>query len=356
MKIDSTIKELELFKYQVQSDEAVTRVENYFKKNKNVPGVILLRGRDFIGVVSQQKFWEYMSLPYSREISSRKSIYYIYNYLQVKSLIISLNTTILNATKIAIKRSRKELEEPIVVKVAPNQYRLISLQKILLAQSKIHEIANVRLKKLHKNINIANQKLTLSLSLDGLSKLYNQRVFTEYLQREWKKAQNKSRKNLSLIIVGLDDFKSYNEIYGCLTGDDVIKQIAGIIRKALQNLDGAAGRYGGDRFAIILCNQDAIDAACIAKKIRQELKVLKIGHSGSRANRYLTVSFGIASLIPALENNKNSEILLSQAEEALMDAKKGGKNCTKIWTNINIPMLFSEKMAATLYINSSENN
>ncbi len=340
MKANATLQELELFKYQVNYSEPVKKVASTLAKIKNLPGVMVFKDGEMMGMISQQKFWEYMSKPYSKEISSRKTIEYIYDYLKVKNLIIPATTKIVDAASMAIKRSKEELEEPIVIQIAPQEYRLINLQKLLVAQSQIHEMANARLMQLYKTIDIANQKLKLSSSLDCLSQLYNRKVFDRYLEREWQKAQKEWQSDISLIVAGLDDFKAYNEIYGSLSGDDAIKKVARTIKKALQNVDGAAGRYGSDRFAIILSDRDAIDAACVVKKIRQEIIALKMPHTGSKVNKYLSMSFGIASSIPSQQDCTNPEMLVFQAEQALINAKKAGKNCMKVWTNSNTSLLF----------------
>lgn len=332
MNLDSTLEELKIFKYQVDVKEPVKSVMKKFKSNSDLPGVTLLKNGKFFGVVSQKSFWQYMSLPYSIEISARRSIEYIHDYLKIESLILPKTTKIIEAVKEALERPSKILEEPIVVQVEPQEYRLLDLHQLLIAQAKIHEIANLLITNLYKDMEKANQKLKLLSSLDGLTQLSNRRIFDEYLQREWKKAAKQPDSNIALIIGELDFFKPYNEIYGHLAGDDALRKVARVIDNTLKDGNSLAARYGGDDFAIVLPNKDKIDAACLAETIRKQILALEIPNSGSPINPNLTMSFGIASTIPSKDNNK-PDMLLIGADRALTQAKRAGRNRKVVWNN-----------------------
>ena len=332
MNIDSTIEELTLFNYQVDVNEPVKSVTKKFKTDSDLPGVTLLKNGKFFGIISQKSFWQYMSLPYSIEISSRRSIDYIYNHLKIPSLILPKTTTIIDAVKKALERPTKILEEPLVVELFTQEYKLLDLHQLLIAQAKIHEIANLLITNLYKDMEKANQKLKLLSSFDGLTQLSNRRIFDEYLQCEWRTAETQPETHIALIIGELDCFKPYNEIYGHLAGDDALRRVAKVIDKALKGVNCLAARYGGDDFAIVLPNKDRIDAACLAEKIRKQILALEIKNSGSEIYPYLTMSFGIASTIPSKGNNK-PDMLLIGADRALTQAKRAGKNRKAVWNN-----------------------
>ncbi len=332
MNLDSTLEELKLFNYQADITEPVQSVIKKFKNNSDLPGVILLQNGQFFGIISQKSFWQYMSLPYSIEISSRRSIRYVYDYLKIENLILPKTTTIIEGVKKALERPAKILEEPIVVKTAPQEYRLLDLHQLLISQAKIHEIANLLITNLYKDMEKANQKLKILSSSDGLTQLANRRVFDEYLQTEWKKADREGDNHIALIIGELDFFKPYNEIYGHLAGDDALRRIAKVIKKALKDVNCLIARYGGDDFAIILPNKDKIDAACLAEKIRKKVLSLQIPNSGSQISAHLTMSFGITSATPSQDNN-TPDMLLIGADRALTQAKRAGRNRKVVWNN-----------------------
>ena len=332
MNLDSTLEELKLFKYQVDLNEPVKSITRKFKSNSDLPGVMLLKKEKFFGIVSQKNFWQYMSLPYSIEISSRRSIKYVYEYINIKNLILPKTTKIIEGVKKALERPTKILEEPIVVEISPQEYRLLDLHQLLIAQAKIHEMANLLITNLYKDMEKANQKLKLLSSLDGLTQLANRRTFDEYLQCKWKKARKEEETQIALTIGELDFFKPYNEIYGHLAGDDALRRIAEVIKTTLKDINCLAARYGGDDFAIILPNKDKIDAACLAENIRKKVLALAIPNSGSTISPHLTMSFGIASTIPSKDNNK-PDMLLIGADRALSQAKRAGRNRKVVWNN-----------------------
>lgn len=323
MNIDSTLEELQLYDYRVEVDESVTEIIKKFKKYPEIPGVILLERNKFVGIVSQKRFWQYMSYPYSLELSLKRSIYYVYQFLNLKSLLLPKDVSIVEAAKQVLARPNKILEEPIVVEIAEQEYRLLDIRQLLLAQAEIHELSNLLIKNLCKDLEKANKKLKLLSSSDGLTQLANQRLFDEYLQGEWERAiENESC--LSLIVCEIDFFKSYNNIYGHSAGDDCLRQIAKTIKDLTEEKECLAARYGGDLFVILVPGIDEVNATAIAEDIRQKVVTLEIPNSGSEISPYLTISLGIATAMPNREDT--SDKLFVAADLALSRAKRSGRN------------------------------
>ena len=171
------------------------------------------------------------------------------------------------------------------------------------------------------------QKL-LQLSVqDGLTGIANRRAFDNALRLEWKRAQRESTP-LSLIMIDIDFFKNYNDTCGHLAGDETLKKIAATLEKSLKRPADLAARYGGEEFAVLLPNTKLSGAALLAEKLRLCVESLQIPHPDSKINRYVTISLGVASVVPTLD--MNPEQLVSIADKALYEAKGMGRNRVKI--------------------------
>jgi diguanylate cyclase (GGDEF)-like protein len=142
--------------------------------------------------------------------------------------------------------------------------------------------------------------------------LYNQRHFRNRLEQEV--ARNKRQKHpLCLLFFDVDGLKAYNDTYGHLGGDDVLKAISQSIRR---NVDSGY-RYGGDEFAVILPEVHAEQAAEIARRINASLRKTGFQHQAFFQN--VTLSFGVAELGPEMD----SDTLFRYADDAMYMAKKG---------------------------------
>ena len=161
-------------------------------------------------------------------------------------------------------------------------------------------------------------------NVDGLTGIYNHQYFQERLGIELERAYRYNRP-ISLIMFDLDDFKKYNDTWGHLEGDKLLKWFAEICSKSIRNVDILA-RYGGEEFVIILPETSCRDAQVIAERIRINTDKKSRGAFGKE--RYATVSAGIATF-PVHANTKNSLIL--SADAALYYAKLHGKNRTFVY-------------------------
>ena len=176
---------------------------------------------------------------------------------------------------------------------------------------------------LRQQLDEANQELQRLAALDGLTQIANRRSFDDYLHYQWKLLV-RERSPLSLILCDVDFFKRYNDTYGHQGGDDCLKQVAEVIRQAVKRPADLAARYGGEEFALILPNTEAEGAVKIAEEIRSGLKALGLAHSGSQISEIVTLSLGVASVIPS--NDSSWDNLIAQADKALYEAKDRGRD------------------------------
>jgi two-component system cell cycle response regulator len=179
-------------------------------------------------------------------------------------------------------------------------------------------------KKIETALVQANQELERLATSDGLTGIANRRRFDEYFCQEWLRL---FRKNLpiSLILADVDFFKLYNDTYGHLVGDFCLQHIAATISKCVNSPTDLVARYGGEEFAVILPNTDADAAWQLAVTIRQEVQKLQIAHVQSPVEQFVTLSLGVATVIPNHEVNLDG--FIDVADKALYSAKKQGRNC-----------------------------
>jgi diguanylate cyclase (GGDEF)-like protein/PAS domain S-box-containing protein len=178
-------------------------------------------------------------------------------------------------------------------------------------------------KRAEEELQRANRKLELLASEDALTKLSNRRIFDDYLEKEWRR-QARTRKSLSLIMCDVDFFKKYNDTYGHQAGDSCLRVVAQTIQKKVRRAGDLAARYGGDEFAIIMPETDIDGAWHVADAICRELSDIQIPHGGSTAAPFVTISCGIASMIPSSETSPQT--LIENADQALYKAKGQGRN------------------------------
>lgn len=160
-------------------------------------------------------------------------------------------------------------------------------------------------------------------STDCLTKLANRRVFDAELQSHWKICVDKGRP-VSVLIIDIDHFKSFNDKYGHILGDYCLQKIARTIEASLPDSDCTAARYGGEEFAIILPNSNAKQAAQTARLIQKNINDLNYMDIGLDASVSVSVSQGHASEING--QFRTSTALLCAADTALYRAKADGRN------------------------------
>jgi diguanylate cyclase (GGDEF)-like protein len=169
----------------------------------------------------------------------------------------------------------------------------------------------------------ANEELERLAYLDGLTQIANRRRFDERLQQEWFRMQ-RQQLPLSLILCDVDYFKQYNDTYGHQAGDDCLRSVAQAIASTARRAADLPARYGGEEFVVLLPHITSTEALTVAKNIQTEIARLKLPHSKSQVSQYVTVSFGVTTLIPSAAFTP--EQLLSNADQALYQAKMAGRD------------------------------
>lgn len=170
------------------------------------------------------------------------------------------------------------------------------------------------------NMNIELQRLA---NVDGLTGLSNRKYFNDFLEEEWKRA-TREHTPLSVQMIDVDDFKRYNDTYGHLAGDEVLKKVAEAIQRIASHPSWLTARFGGEEFSVIMPHTAVDQAQELAGKLCREIQALQIPHRGSTVSEFMTVSIGCAAAIPP--NGGHSLLLLGAADDALYQAKKAGKN------------------------------
>jgi len=167
----------------------------------------------------------------------------------------------------------------------------------------------------------ANLELQRLAVLDELTQLANRRRFDAYLKAQWN---TPGVTRVGLLLIDVDHFKQYNDLYGHSAGDQCLRAVARAISRAVGHGADLAARYGGEEFAVILPNTGAQGAALLGESIRREVQELNLIHEGSSVIGVVTVSVGATSM--TLENGVNTEVLISTADGALYRAKGVGRN------------------------------
>ena len=170
----------------------------------------------------------------------------------------------------------------------------------------------------------ANAELKRIAALDGLTHIANRGAFDECL-RDALHEHVASGAPLAVLMCDVDAFKAYNDTYGHLAGDVALTAVAGALTNVLRaNAADLAARYGGEEFAVLLVECDADEAATVAQRMLNAVRALAIEHRSSDTAPYVTISIGIAAVLPT--DVDTPEQLLRCADEALYRAKDEGRD------------------------------
>lgn len=180
--------------------------------------------------------------------------------------------------------------------------------------------------KVTQQLKEANQTLHRLSTLDGLTGIANRRHFDEFLELEWKRAI-RDVTPISLVIIDIDFFKAYNDTYGHQAGDDCLKQVANSLKDISKRPSDLVARYGGEEFVVLLTKTDTDGAAFLADKMRANVEALGVAHLRSQVTDRVTISLGVATIVP--NQSSSSAELVAVADQALYQAKKGGRNRVK---------------------------
>lgn len=186
--------------------------------------------------------------------------------------------------------------------------RILTLEKELTAKNESLQRLNVKLEEL--------------VRLDTLTGAGNRLSFYETIEKTHHRACRYAY-GYGIIMCDIDNFKLYNDTYGHLAGDNVLRRVADSIRRSIRMSDDVF-RYGGEEMVITLPDQDINTSITVAEKIREGIESMGIEHRGA-ANGILTISCGVAAFDMEKLENKWEDIL-EDADKALYKAKSAGKN------------------------------
>lgn len=178
-------------------------------------------------------------------------------------------------------------------------------------------------KKTEEQLLIMQKQLEEFSYKDGLTGVANRRMFDTVLEREWLAARQHQHP-LSLIMIDIDYFKQFNDFYGHLRGDEVLKQVAQTLSQAGVRAKDFFARFGGEEFALILPETNGLSASKIAERCRHLVFKEQIPHAKSEASHILTISVGAGSMTPGATDDLKTFV---ESVDALMyQAKHDGRN------------------------------
>ena len=178
----------------------------------------------------------------------------------------------------------------------------------------------------NEKLKVANSKLERISMIDGLTSIKNRRAFDIEYCKAWDICLREGIP-LALIMIDIDHFKIFNDTYGHLSGDQTLIRTAEVIKEVIKKPGDLAARFGGEEFVVLLMNTDAKEAAIVAEEIRG--KVEGLGIKSERIKSVITVSLGVASVVPDSEMEPNW--LIDTADRALYKAKESGRNEVVVW-------------------------
>jgi diguanylate cyclase (GGDEF)-like protein/PAS domain S-box-containing protein len=190
-----------------------------------------------------------------------------------------------------------------------------------ITESKRMEEQLQRTKLALENANTELEKLSNTDSLTGIG---NRRYFEKIFEKECFRSR-RNNNPLSILIIDIDDFKSYNDHFGHLAGDECLKIVAKTIMGLARRAPDLAARWGGEEFIVLLPETNLSEAWIVAENIRSSVQELAIDHPVARAANVVTVSIGVATW-----GYEEAHELISRADKALYAAKNKGRNQVEI--------------------------
>ncbi|MBP1314361.1 diguanylate cyclase [Herbaspirillum huttiense F1] len=167
-----------------------------------------------------------------------------------------------------------------------------------------------------------NKQIYLLSITDDLTQIANRRYFDEVFKRELQRALEQNIP-FSLVLIDVDYFKAFNDLYGHIQGDHCLKRVAATISALIQSTNELAARYGGEEFVCILPGMSPNNVLIFGERLRQAIQDLAIPHNGSSFGT-ITVSIGVSTL--EIDSNISTENLLFEADQHLYRAKANGRN------------------------------
>ncbi len=249
--------------------------------------------------------------------------------------LIIISTQLADIDGLRLATQFKAIEEvrhvPIIMLVEEDEQHLmlkgleLGVNDYLLSPVDFNEMfarvkTQIRRKKYQEALKSNYQESVSMAVTDGLTRLYNRHYLDTHLKNLTKQALETNR-SLSVVIMDMDHFKAVNDTYGHTVGDEVLQSLAAVIVKTIRSADLAA-RYGGEEFVVLMPETDAARAYEAAERLRKNIESTPfvVSHPDSPIRK--TISIGYATMQP----NDTPQSLLKRADDALYQAKEGGRN------------------------------
>ena len=179
------------------------------------------------------------------------------------------------------------------------------------------------LRKSQQDLMETNLELQRLTNVDGLTGLSNRRYFDEYYETEWLNAV-REQKPVSILMIDIDHFKHYNDTYGHLAGDEILKSVALALKATFRRPRDLAVRMGGEEFVVVLPQTTATELAVLATRAVLAVEALNLPHIASPVADHVTISVGGATRTPERAGSPFS--LVEAADKAMYEAKRAGRN------------------------------
>ncbi|MBN2468777.1 MAG: PAS domain S-box protein [Deltaproteobacteria bacterium] len=227
-----------------------------------------------------------------------------------------------------------DLEKGIVQGICRDISERKRSEEELKKAKEITDQAKAALEKTNQQLEKANKELQRLTFIDGLTGIANRRHFDQMIENEWRRAL-RNQESMAFIMIDIDYFKHYNDYYGHQDGDECLKKVAKALSRMAKRPGDLAARYGGEEFAVILSNTGATSAVKLAEEARTNILDLKMAHNTSEIGDYVTISVGVATVIP--NNALSPQDLIEAADKSLYGAKRGGRNQVGVIEQLNLP-------------------
>ena len=234
--------------------------------------------------------------------------------------VVFFNSLMISHYHIIFKDKIRMQQELIKVKQTKEDHLESELKSRVEELEQMNETLTNQSHELEKT----QKKLSLEVTTDSLSTLYNRRYMVGVSDRIFDTAVRYNQ-DLSVIMIDLDDFKKINDTYGHAVGDEVIINCANVLKKSIRSSD-ILSRYGGEEFLLFVPNTSHKEVLDLANRVRENVENERISFANEDPLSY-TMSVGITHL---QENDLNMDQLIRRADKAMYISKAKGKNCIEV--------------------------
>ncbi len=294
---------------KMEAFQSMRETLRLFDSDLQLPGVLITTKGSLVGLIPREQVYEKLGRPFGVELFLKLNNRQFYEILEISTLVLPSTTTVDEAVNLALKRDRRHLYDPLVIEF-PEGYGIISMYVLLTAQQLI-------LQDLFTEVNRISTR-------DPLTLVNNRRGFFDVVHQKLAEIREFNLE-YAYLMIDIDKFKSINDRYGHLVGDEVIKSVARKLSAHIRK-DDIIGRFGGEEFIICLVGIAKEETLMLAERLRQDIASSFFTINGFQIR--VTISIGIGHSQGA-ENTLDQ--LLAQADQAVYAAKNLGRNQVVFW-------------------------